>query len=162
MAFKIIEGSEVASNRSSHVLKDGEIAIDGNSLYIGDGSTAGGNQIGGPKVSVIRAQRTAGGNSNDGGKWTVTTELGTATAEWEVIGGNSSIRFTLTGYTALPTAFYEMRPNTPDVQTDNFIGSIQNPKSPNVFTNFDPEQHKPFRNVVGTGAFDYYFMIIGV
>lgn len=65
MAFKIIEGSEVASNRSSHVLKAGEIAIDNNSLYIGDGVTAGGNQVGGSGSFEIHTQSTRG--STDSG-----------------------------------------------------------------------------------------------
>lgn len=65
MAFKIIEGSEVASNRSSHVLKDGEIAIDGNSLYVGDGSTPGGVQINAASSSTFDAQTiTANGSTN--------------------------------------------------------------------------------------------------
>ena len=82
MAFKIIEGSEVASNRSSHVLKDGEIAIDGNSLYVGDGSTAGGNQIGGG--SSIAEQsftiKTTDFNADSGSRYGIDTSSNTVTA----------------------------------------------------------------------------------
>ena len=72
MAFRIIEGSEVNSNRSSHTLRDGEIAIDGNTMYIGDGSTPGGVQINAASSSAsfeIHNQTTKG--STDSGNPTV-------------------------------------------------------------------------------------------
>ena len=82
MPFRIIEGSEVQSTRSSHVLRDGEIAIDGNSLYVGDGSTAGGTQIGGSSSSAEQSFKikTTDFDAESGERYGINTSSNTVTA----------------------------------------------------------------------------------
>ena len=45
MAFRKLKYKHVLATRSNEVLKSGEVAVENNSLYFGDGSTTGGNAL---------------------------------------------------------------------------------------------------------------------
>jgi hypothetical protein len=169
MATRKIVNKHINESSSTYVGVDGELFYDTvtNTLKISDGSTAGGitlNTDGAytPIVSIIRAQRTSGGNANDVGRWTLTTLSGTATAVAQSLA-DLTLVFTLTGFTQLPSCAIEMEtlysPAAPDDVTDNFIGSVQSFNSPNCITTFTPDTHKIHITKATTQAVDYYFII---
>jgi hypothetical protein len=114
-------------------------------------------------TAVIRAQRTAGGSSNDIGLWTFTTISGSATAVAQVIVSSLYHVFTLTGFTSIPSFVASMEvqysPAAPSDETDNFLSAIRDYNNPNCFTTFTPNTHKIDIQVATTQAVDYYYYI---
>jgi hypothetical protein len=172
MATRKIVNKHINQSSSTYVGVDGELFYDTetNTLKISDGTTPGGTTLTTdgagtaytPIVSIIRAQRTAGGNANEVGRWTLTTLSGTATATAQSLG-DLKLVFTLTGFTQLPSCAIEMEtlysPAAPDDVTDNFIGSVQDFGSPNCITTFTPDTHKIHITKATTQAVDWYFII---
>ena len=64
MSFRKLKYKHVNTTRSSEVLRAGEVAVEGTSLYVGDG-VSGGTQIGGSSPFEIHTQSTRG--STDSG-----------------------------------------------------------------------------------------------
>jgi len=131
-------------------------------------------------VSVVRAQRTAGG-SNTENRWTFTTISGSLTGSFDAGSGiglsnNGYLVFTLTGFTEIPAAMYVLNnrlmadgglQNSPDAnwasidlvsKTGNTgLSGILDPGAPNFITSFDPLIHKIYYQVALTSAEDLYF-----
>ena len=82
MAFRKLKYKHVVANRTSEILKSGEVAVDGTSLYVGDGATAGGTQVGGsssiaePSFTI----KTTDFNAISGARYGVDTSSNTVTA----------------------------------------------------------------------------------
>ena len=171
MATRKFKFKHIAASASTHVGDAGELVLDTatNTLKVLDGSTPGGvtlNTDGAPAtrdISVIRAQRTAGGSASQTNLWTITHISGNVRLALNY-SGNLDFVFTLHGYTALPSAFMEMEvaysPTGPSDELSNIIGSLGSLRnSPNVFSAFDPDVHKVSLSHNTTQAVDYYWLI---
>ena len=162
MATRKHKPKHIAEAAGSYVGEAGELILNTstNTLKVSDGSTAGGTDLAiGPGVSVIRALRANGGSSNDTSQWTITTVKGNATGAMEVINTNQCIRFTLTGFKALPSAFFKMHDGV-DYPTDQLGTLLQSlGTDATMFTAFDPATYKPWLLSHGTSAYDYYYLI---
>jgi hypothetical protein len=131
-------------------------------------------------ATVIRAQRSAGGNAEDGGRWTFTTVSGDASAVFvgngTTIGlqSNAYIVITLTGFTKYPSVknWLEMTPvadgGLADSPGTNFqsleitpasglTGGVLSPGNPNILTTFTPNTHKIYLVANTTSTQDWYF-----
>ena len=131
-------------------------------------------------LSVVRAQRAAGGATPASGNWTFTTIKGSATGTFipngTTIGlpSNSYIIFTLTGFTEVPSVamMYDNEPmssggllDSPDAKLgelsllDNITSGagILSPGNPNLLTTFTPNTHKIYYTAQFTDAADFYF-----
>ena len=82
MAFRKLKYKHVVANRTSEILKSGEVAVDGTSLYVGDGATAGGTQVGGSSSSAEPSFtiKTTDFNAVSGARYGVDTSSNTVTA----------------------------------------------------------------------------------
>ena len=166
MATRKYKFKHIAASASTHVGDAGELILDtiNKTLKISDGATSGGTALAGKDVSVIRAQRTAGGNSSEVNRYTITHISGNVTLSI-VYTSNVEFRFKLNGYTALPSALMSMEvaysPTGPTDRLASAIGTLGSRRnSPNVFSAFDPDTHY----LVGltdntTQAVDFYFLI---
>ena len=165
MATRKLKFKHIAESATVHVGDAGELILDttNKTLKISDGSTSGGTALAGKDVSVIRAQRTAGGSASQVNRYTITHISGNVTLSLNY-DGNLDFRFKLIGYTALPSAFMKMEvaysPTGPSDELANIIGSLGSLRnSPNVFSAFDPDTHIVYLSDNTTQAVDFYFLI---
>ena len=132
-------------------------------------------------VSVVRAQRSAGGLANDPSYWSFTTVSGSVSAEFlegSTVGLSTDghILFTLTGFTSAPAVIYKLNNNTianggvgnaaaatltsidlvASTQSTSFAGILE-PGNPNYITLFNPSVHKVYYTPLLNSAVDLYF-----
>ena len=120
MSFRKLKYKHVNATRSSEVLKSGEVAVDGTSLYVGDGVTAGGTQVGGSsaKITTITTNIQVSGTVwGDGPTVGITDDATTEVIEVTNTSGGIG-RVTLPNVTTIGKTVYFKPMDNPAVYVD--------------------------------------------